>query len=51
MPSGFNWIDDAHFTYSKDGKKWFFDAKNNTEREATDADKKVETKKEVIEVK
>ncbi len=45
MPSGFTWIDDTHFTYSKDGKKWLFDAKNNTEREATDADKKVESKK------
>ncbi len=35
-----NWIDDSHFTYTKDGQTYLVDAITGQERLATDADKK-----------
>ncbi len=40
LPAAPIWIDDSHFTYSKEGKNYFVDAKTGNEREATDLDKK-----------
>ncbi len=40
LPAAAIWIDDSHFTYSKEGKNYFVDAKTGNEREATDLDKK-----------
>jgi dipeptidyl-peptidase 4 len=31
LPSGFIWIDDSHFTYSKESKKYVYDCKTNIE--------------------
>ncbi len=39
LPAAAIWIDDSHFTYSKEGKNYFVDAKTGNEREATDLDK------------
>lgn len=40
LPAAAIWIDDSHFTYAKEGKNYFVDAKTGNEREATDLDKK-----------
>jgi len=40
LPAAAIWIDDSHFTYSKEGKNYFVDAKTGNEREATDLEKK-----------
>ncbi len=36
LPSGFNWLDDSRFTYTKEGKKYMYDCKKNTELPYTD---------------